>query len=187
LSQFCDPSVNANSVQRSTGMTTIERIYDVSVLTCVRVVLALVAAFFAAIALGTDYVFGEDVLGLYFSEKLGFMYWVDVIPHVCGGAAVGLAFACTQSWGGLVSKTRLCGWAVASALVVGGLWEMYESLKGYDALEIRLNTPAFNFHAFNDVKDLMMDSVGAFLIARFVAFTASRSLNTETLRGSAAA
>lgn len=91
------------------------------------------------------------------------LWWFDILMHALGGAISGGFTLIVSRWFRFFAPTleRVKGTylvAVIGALVIGIVWEVFE--KYFDL------TYAYNYK-FDTTLDLVMDGVGAFLIARY--------------------
>lgn len=146
------------------------------------------AFFAAAIALGIDRIIGTDGLNLVFCEKFFVMYYIDVIPHFIGGIACGFAGTSIYRLTGLTTggatvweKNIELGVNIGFGLCIGAFWEIYEIVAGYAALEISFG---FRYYIFSTGKDILMDSLGAWVATYLVYSSLLKHFNERVFRTS---
>ena len=101
------------------------------------------------------------------TEVLQVMYgWYDKIQHftagiVCGIFGVWCVMLYHCNTGGHPSQRALTVGAICAALLIGGLWEVYEHLYQYE-----LNSP-HSYTSLDTILDMICDTAGAIVTSMF--------------------
>ena len=95
------------------------------------------------------------------------LWWLDIPAHLLGGVFVGLLAVWLLFFSGYLpfrapSRRALFSSAILGAVAIGAGWEVFERMLGLVA------NPFFEY-AFDTAKDILMDTLGGFIAAFFLA------------------